>query len=381
MRRFHLCLLTLVLAAISAAARADELQPDRENKIVIQGRFTQQEPALLLIFSARPIQDRRGQPLASMSESQVASLKGREDQLVIKVHGKRPSSAGQIEYSFGTAADADMPWNDGREFNWRDWEKHSADLWDNVCVLAAPASGAPPQGGVQAVVRGLAIYRGGKLLYDSNTKASFPNKRRIDASLAPFDLVPRQGRFPLLNLAKRMEQFRRDYYELGDNPVLNLAYSDLAQTDKRKYANRGHNWCSEFSSYVYRRCDIMTPDPNRRDVHWKSMREFFEKNGRVYAAREVVQWPDDKKRTTIKPGSFVSILIGESTHSIIFTTWVAERGRPITRYVGVSGNNRGMVWPHSPLKLPTPEQLAKMTPDELREFDQKVYFAVPKDAR
>jgi hypothetical protein len=110
------------------------------------------------------------------------------------------------------------------------------------------------------------------------------------------------------------------------------------------------------------------------------MREFFERNGQVYSAREVAGWSDEKKIATIKPGSFVSILVGNSTHSIIFNTWVTGRGQPISTYTGVSGNNRGMVWPHSPLKLPTPEALAGKTPEQLRDFDQKVYFAVPAAA-
>ena len=57
------------------------------------------------------------------------------------------------------------------------------------------------------------------------------------------------------------------------------------------------------------------------------------------------------------PGSFVSILIGDSTHSLIFTTWVLpDRGQPITKYAAISGNNKGMVWSHDPLSLPTAQQ-------------------------
>lgn len=203
----------------------------------------------------------------------------------------------------------------------------------------------------------------------------------MDASFKPFEVSPQRGRYPILNLAGRMEQFRRGYCELGNNRILNLAYADLGQTEKRKYASRGTNWCSEFCSYIYRQNGIMTPDPNRSDVHWKNMRAFFEKNGRVFPLREVAGWSDEKKLSTIKPGSFVSILIGDSTHSIIFTTWVVEPGQPITRYVGVSGNNKGMVWPHAPLKLPTPEELKAMTVAELREYDQKVYFGVPNGSK
>jgi hypothetical protein len=243
------------------------------------------------------------------------------------------------------------------------------------------AAHGPSGASAQAVVSDVAILRGDKVLYDSRAKASFPNKQRIDCSLTPLDLTPKQGRHPVLNLGKRMELFRRSYYELGDNPILNFAYADLGQTEKRKYANRGNAWCSEFASFVYRSNGLMTPDPNRGDIHWRNIREFFEKNGKVYPAREVAKWSDAKKRETIRPGSFVSLKIGESTHSVIFTTWVQERNGPITRYTGVSGNNKAMVWPHSPMKLPSAEFIGKMTAEELAEFDQKAYFAVPEIRR
>jgi hypothetical protein len=378
MQRLGLNLLILLVVLSGPAARAGGLLADRENKVVIQGRFTQPEPEFLLIFSAKPLTDARGGLLSSLPEAQIESLRRGDQQVHIKVGGKRAVRPGQFEYSFGTAADGAMPWNDGKEFDWKDWEKHSPDLWDNLCVLTAPGSVA---GSGQALISDIAIHRGGKVLFDSRAKASYPNKHRIDCSLTPLDLTPRQGRYPVLNLAKRMEQFRRVYYELGDNPILNFAYGDLAQTEKRKYANRGNAWCSEFASFVYRSNGLMTPDPNRGDIHWRNVREFFENNGKVYPAREVANWSDAKKRETIRPGSFVSIKIGESTHSIIFTTWLQERSGPITRYTGISGNNKAMVWAHAPMKLPSSEFIAKMTAEELAEFDQKVYFAVPESGR
>jgi hypothetical protein len=379
MRSCSAFLCTFALAAFTASwpAMAGGLLPDRENKVFIQGRFSQQEPSFILIFSAQPLLDAQRQLATGLSAAQIGNLIRGADQIHIRISSKRASRPGQFEYSFGTADDASMPWNDGREFDWKEWEKYSPDLWDNLCLLAAPAANTA---NAQAVVTDVAIYRGGKVLFDSRAKSSFPNKHRIDCSMPDLNLAPRQGRHPVLNLARRMEQFRRLYYELGDNPILNLAYSDLAQTEKRKYARRGANWCSEFSSYIYRSNGIMSPDPDAGDIHWRNLRAFFEKNGRVYPAREVATWTDSKKRETIKPGSFVSILIGDSTHSIIFTGWVSERG-PITQYVGISGNNKGMVWPHSPIKLPSPDQLAKLTPQELAEFDQKVYFAVPDSLR
>lgn len=367
--------------AIVSPATAGGILPDRDNRILIGGQFAEQTPGFLLIFSAKPLRDARGQPLTRMASADVGRFVNNREQLLIKVHGKPPSRPNLWEFSFGTLRDADMPWNNGREFGWKDWENYSPDIWDNLCLLAMPQAGTPNRKRAPAVISAVAILKGGKVLYDSRVHSSYPNKQRIDTSFKAFDLAPQRDVYPLLDLASRMERFRRDYYELGDNPILQLAYADLGQTEKRKYANRGTNWCSEFSSYIFRENGFMTPDPNRGDVHWKNMRTFFEQNGEVHSLHEVSRWPNEKKRAKIKPGSFVSILIGESTHSIIFTTWVVEPGKPITKYVGVSGNNRGMVWPHAPLKLPTSEDLKGMSAEKLRDYEQKAYFGVFRDPK
>jgi hypothetical protein len=362
-----------VLTALTALTpEAAGLLPSSPNKVVIHGRFSQPAPALVLVFSAEPLKDSRGAPAARLTVPDLAAMKSHRDRLALNLYSKQVSGSGQLEYAFGNTADGSAPWNAGPDFRWGDWEQYSADVWDNLSI-ASP--GGP------AVITDVTVTRGGKLLYDSRARKSFPNGYSINPAFPPADLTPQQGSYPVLNLGSRMERFRRDFYELGSSQILRTAYSDLAQTDKRKYANRGNAWCSEFSSHVYRQCGIMTPDPNRSDVHWKSMRAFFQQSGQVFPAREVASWPDERKIAVIKPGSFVSILIGESTHSIIFTGWVTGRGRPITTYVGVSGNNKGMVWPHAPMKLPTSDTLARLSPEALRDFDDKVYFAVPRDLK
>jgi hypothetical protein len=365
---------------VGSGALADGILPDRDNRILIQGDFKEPSPGFLLVFSAKPLRDAQERLLTSATSAELNAFKTGPDQVVVKVHGKPPSRPKHYEYCFGTTRDADRPWNDGREFHWKDWEKSSPDVWDNVCILALPADG-PDRKPSPGVIDDVAIFKGGKVLFDSRAKESYPNKKRIDTSIKPFTLTAKQGKHPILNLAAGMEKFRRDYYELGDNRILRIAYADLGQTDKRKYANRGNNWCSEFSSYVFRASGLMTPDPNQGDVHWKNMRAFFEKNGNVYALREVAGWSNEKKLSLIKPGSFVSMLFGDSSHSIIFTTWVVEPGKPVTRFVGVSGNNKGMVWPHAPIKLPGSEDVKGMSAAELREYDQKTYFGVPGDAK
>ena len=380
LRPVHTLVVALATFMLGGPAMAGGLLPDRNNQILIEGHFAVQNPAFLLIFSAKPLTDERGRPVQSMTASQAAGFVNSEDQLAIRIYGKPLSRQGRFDVFFGTEADADMPWNDGRDFDWKDWEKYSPDIWDNLCVVPVPPPGTSGNTRAFAVINDVTIRRGGKVLFDSRARESYPNKRPVRASLKPFTAAVRNGRYPVLNLSANMESFRTQFYELGENPILNLAYSDLGQTEKRKYASRGSNWCSEFATYLYRQCNIMTPDPNRSDVHWRNMREYFEQNGKVYSARDVAGWTDAEKIKRIKPGSFVSIALGDTTHSLVFTTWVIERGQPVTRYTAISGNNRGMVWPHAPLKLPALEDFKAMTPEQLREYDQKVYFAVPQQS-
>ena len=357
----------------AAPAFAGGIIPDRVNQLIIEGRFDQAQPQLLVIFSAQKLVDAAGKPLTGATAEELRALKSGTDRVVLKLHGKTVNKSGRLDYFFGTEGDADKPWNKGPEFRWQDWEQHSADVWDHVAIAVMPGSE-----GRLAAVASVTIRRGGKLLYDSRATKSYPNERPIRVALAPFQLRPTGKRYPVLNLSEEMANFRTLYYELGNNPILQAAYADLGQTEKRKYANRGNNWCSEFASHVYRSNNLLTPDPNRGDVHFRNMADFFASKGHVYPLREVAGWTDAQKVARIKPGSFVSILIGDSTHSLIFTTWVRpERGGKIAKYAAVSGNNKGMVWAHDPLSLPTEKDWAGMSAEKLAEYDQKVYVAVP----
>ncbi|MGA2025544.1 MAG: hypothetical protein ABSH17_00560 [Syntrophobacteraceae bacterium] len=377
-RKLLSILLAILVGLLAAStARADGIIPDRNNQVIIQGQFSDPAPKFLLIFSAKPLRDSHGRLLTSLIYADFAKFKRSYECLVIKVYGKKKTASGRIDYFFGTSADAEKPWNNGSDFHWKDWAKYSPDIWDNLCIIALPESKREPEIAANRINK-VTIRRGGNLLYDSRATQSYPNKKPIKAAFKPIDLNTHGGASPVLNLAEHMARFRNDYYELNNNPILTLAYANLAQTSKKKYVTRRCiNWCSKFCSYLYRRNGIMTPDPNRVDVYWKNMREFFERNGKVYTAREVSSWSNQKKISLIKPGSFVSILVGNSTHSIMFTTWVMESDKPITKYVGISGNNKKMVWAHRPLALPTNVQLGKMTAEKLREYDQKVFFGVP----
>jgi hypothetical protein len=364
--------ISLVVFFVGSSLPAGGILPDRVNQIIIQGRFDRQ-PAFVVVFSAEPLATESGRTLHSLSARELGNLATTPDRVVLRLYGKPASKSGRLDYFFGTAHDKDQPWNDGTDFRWQDWERHSADVWDHIAILLAPG-----YTGRVAVIDSVTVRRGGKFLFESRAKKSYPNGRPIRVGLAPFSLVPRRNGHPVLNLSPAMARFRQEYYELRSNPILHAAYADLGQTEKRKYARRGANWCSEFATFVYREHGLDTPDPDAGDVHFRNLRAAFEKSGRVYPLREVMTWSDAEKLKRITPGSFVSILIGDATHSLIFTTWIVpDRGQPITKYTGISGNNKGMVWSHDPLPLPTAQQFQGMTAEELAEYDLKVYFAVP----
>jgi len=363
---------------LDSPAVAAGILPDTLNQIIIAGSFAEATPGFLVVFSSKPLRDESGKLRDAVSADSIAKLGRSNEYVALRLYGKPATKPGRFDYFFGTQNDGDRPWNDGADFRWQDWETVSPDVWDNVSIVALPSKGRSNRGPV-GIITDVTIRRGGNLLYDSRAKQSYPNKRPMDASIKPFSMAPQRGRFPLLNLAERMERFRNDYYELAENPILKCAYGDLGQTDKNKYVNRGKNWCSEFASYVFRQNGCMTPDPNPGDVHCKNMREFFQQHGAVYSTREVSTWSNEDKIAKIKPGSFVSIRTGQSTHSLIFTTWLLNGRNPITQYTGVSGNNKAMIRAHAPLTLPSPGDTQGMSTDQVAEYDQQAYFGVPPD--
>jgi hypothetical protein len=359
-------------ALLQAASAHAGILTNHNTEVEIEGTFAAARPEFLLIFSASPLVDAQRRPMAGLPANEVAKLPSSRDQVAIKVHGKI-AGAGRFEYGFGPGKDGAMSWNSGSAFAWRSWDNLSPDIWDNLAIVCLSAKDSSAD-----VIRNVSVRRNGQLLYDSKATKSLTNKRPMNAAFPPFKVAPQNGQLPVLNLATFGTRFRNTYYELNGNPLLTTAYSDLGQTDKRKYATRGNAWCSEFASYIYRQNGIPTPDPNAGDVHWRNLRSAFEQNGAVYSAREVASWSTQKKLATIKPGSCVSILIGDSTHTIVFNGWVIEANGAITRYAGVSGNNKGMVWSHAPLKLPDAASLRGKSRQELTEFDQKVFFGVPR---
>lgn len=368
-----------------AAGARPGLLPDRVNQVIIQADTDDLEPTFHLLFSAAPLRSRSGGPLTSITRGELALLGAdtrRGEVVAVKVHGLRASRPGRFDYFFGRLHQADMPWNDGRETSYRDWARHSDEVWDCLAIVYEPST-ASRRARTRMLITAVAVRRGGQLLFDSRASRSASNGRRMAAGLPPTDMSPRGDVHPVLDLGDRAARFRQQYYEL-DGDILADAFDDLGQTDKRKYARRGKAWCSEFISHVYRLHGIMTPDPNAADVHYANLRTYFGKHGRVYSQREVASWPDEKKRKLISPGSMVSIEThgGASTHSLLFTTWVAARGEPLRGYSAISGSSHGgqVAW-NRRIDLPLPTIWAGMSDAELREFDRKWYFAVPGPGR
>src|SRR5688500_15235951 len=77
------------------------LLPDRDNRVLRQGRCAQPQPAFLLVFSAQPLRGGRGQPLTTLSDAQATALASHKDQVVLRIYGKSATRPGQFEYSFG----------------------------------------------------------------------------------------------------------------------------------------------------------------------------------------------------------------------------------------------------------------------------------------
>jgi hypothetical protein len=120
MRRALILIETAFAFVMVQACVAGGILPDRVNKVSIHGRFTDPAPEFLLIFSAQPLRDGKGQLIGSLTEAELAKVQESKENVCIRVSGKQPSRAGQLDYSFGTGEDGNQPWNNGQSFQWQD---------------------------------------------------------------------------------------------------------------------------------------------------------------------------------------------------------------------------------------------------------------------
>ena len=365
---FH-TVIVFITCFLSACCYAKGIIPDRVNQVIIYSDVADVEPVFYLIFSIETI-------ASSIKYDELIKLlpenSSNKDMLAIRVYGKKETSKGRFDYFFGSKYDSDSPWNNGIDFRWEDWSNFSDDIWDNLAI------GYEPQGqyGQPVHISNVVVRRGGQLLLDTRAKKTYLNEKKISFRVSGKDISPTStANRPLLSLSRCMKDFKKKYYEIRSE-LLETAYQDLAQTDKTKYANRGNSWCSEFASYIYRKHGYDTPDPNEKDVYWKNLREYFSANGSVYTLREVAAWSDSVKKEIITPGSVVSIITGEDqTHTILFSNWVELEGQ-IDSFTGISGNNKGMVWAHAPVKLPPKDFSTGKTSAEIADYDEKCFIGV-----
>lgn len=128
-----------VLPAVFAVGPAlgGGLRPDRSNQVVISGVFAEVQPSFLLVFSAQPLQSGK-RPLTKITAAQAAKLDRSPECVALAVYGKPAAKWGTFEYSFGPGSDAQMPWNDGKDFSWGSWAECSPDVWDNLCIALLP---------------------------------------------------------------------------------------------------------------------------------------------------------------------------------------------------------------------------------------------------
>ena len=176
----------LFLAMKSQSAVAGGLLPDRVNKVRIEGRFAVREPKFLFVFSSEPWTDEKKVPIGQVSDATRAGLRSSRDFVLVRVHGKPVSDKGVVEYFFGPKEDGQQPWNDGREMKWEEWSNLSPDIWDHIAILH---DGPVAAKGPTALLINVEVLKGGKSLFDSTTRQTYPNKRRMDSSIRPFELA------------------------------------------------------------------------------------------------------------------------------------------------------------------------------------------------
>ena len=229
----------------------------------------------------------------------------------------------------------------------------------------------------KAMFSDVSIQRGGMLLYDSRKTQSHINRWPVDSHFSTDILQTDNQSSTVLDLSRSMRLFRRDYYETKGNPILVYAYNDLAQRNRTKYSKSAIGWCSEFAAHVYRANGIEAPDPDFREINWFVLKDYIGRvQGKIYSLREIANWTAKEKMDRIKPGSLVSIVTGAGvSHTLLFTSWNESDG--FSSFSAISGNNQGMVWAHSMIKIPMPDVWENLSGKDFISWDARSYIAVP----
>lgn len=67
-------IMTIVPLVCSAPVTAGGILPDRVNQIIIDGRFDQPQPQLLVVFSAQPLMNAAGKPMNTETAAELSAL-------------------------------------------------------------------------------------------------------------------------------------------------------------------------------------------------------------------------------------------------------------------------------------------------------------------
>lgn len=366
-----------MLVLVSSTGFAQGLDLEHNNQITICTATPVDRPTFTLLFTGKPLGEMVRLEQGRITAQQLAGLGNSHDAVVLAVGGKGVGKTPLCyDYFFGNGQDGDQPWNNGTAFNWQGWTRYSDEVWDNLAIADGQTGAA-----VGIVVTTVVVRRGGMRLFDSRKERSLPNDTPIAVGLDPTPIIGGQGVSTVVDLGLAMGRFKRLYYELDNNPVLQAAYADLGQTDSTKYVAMASSWCSEFAAYVYRASGISAPDPKQVEINWRVFKAYYRQHGTVYGLREVAGWSQREREARIKPGALVSIVTaGGSSHTMLLTQW--RHGDADGSFTAISGNNRGMVWHHASMalsELVNDKELALMSRRELTRFEARSFIAVPAE--
>ena len=362
----------ITFLVMTPLGHATGIDSQKNNQIIIFAETLEQQPTFLLVFSKYPLHEWNKNEDNLIRKKDLQQLDQSRTALVLKLNGKSAINKNRFDYFFGNIRDQDKSWNDGRQFQSTRWQEYDDDIWDNISVIFDPALDKST-----LLLTDFVVRRGGITLYDSRVKHTFLNKFPADFQFSPRKLEKNLDSFKLADFGSAMKIFRNDFYELEQNPLLTDAFSDLAQTDQKKYTKISNGWCSEFVAYIYRKQGYLLPDPNSKEINWFILKSSMEKlGGKIYPLKNIYKWTEAEKKERIKSGSIASIVTGTGTsHTLLFTQW--NKLDQYSSFSAISGNNNNMVWPHQKIKLPLPHEWNFKSQKDQESWSRRSFIAVP----
>jgi hypothetical protein len=362
----------MALLAGASLGHAAGIDSRKNNQIIIYAETLEQQPTFWLVFSKSPLHELTENSNNLILQKDLQKIGQSKTALILKLGEKSATAKNRFDYFIGSIRDQDKSWNNGTQFEPARWQHYDDDIWDNISVIYYSTSEKS-----SLLLTDFVVRRSGVTLYDSRIKHTFLNKNPVDFKFKPQMLEKSLDGFKIADFSSAMKIFRNDFYELQQNPLLNDAFSDLAQTDHKKYTKISDGWCSEFVAYIYRKQGYALPDPNSKEINWFILKSSMEKTGgTIYPLKEMHNWTEAEKIQRIKPGSIVSIVTGGGTsHTLLFTQW--NKLEQYSSFSAISGNNNSMVWPHHKIKLPLPTEWNFKNDKDQDSWSRRSYIAVP----